>query len=180
MPEPRLIRVSMRARLPRRFAVPVLGAVGTLLAACGGSGARSEAARKEQLAEQKAETKFADYAKCLREHGVNAEAVNQPNGGHGIRMAPGNGDFATAQGAQKACARYRPPSQKVNVSPQQKVEQEETSRKFAKCIRSHGIHLPEGKVIDTSGSNQVVYLPGVNPQSPAFQAAVKVCGGPKG
>jgi len=167
----------MRARLPRLFAAPVLVLVGALLAACGGSGGPSNAARREQLAEQRAETKFADFAKCLREHGANVEV--RP-GGHGLKFLGGRGGFAAAKAADSACARYRPEPHKANISAQQKIEQEETSRKFAKCIRSHGIHLPEAKVLNTGGGNQVAYLPGVNPQSPAFQAAVKVCGGPKG
>ncbi|MGO9907797.1 MAG: hypothetical protein ACLPY3_19075 [Solirubrobacteraceae bacterium] len=53
---------------------------------------------------------------------------------------------------------------------------------FAKCMRSHGVpNFPAPKVISSSGGSQQVYLPGVNPQSPAVQAAAKACGGgPKG
>jgi hypothetical protein len=49
-------------------------------------------------------------------------------------------------------------------------------------MRSHGVPgFPDPKVISSSGGNQRVYLSGVNPQSPAFQAAAKACGGgPKG
>lgn len=41
---------------------------------------------------------------------------------------------------------------------------------------------PRPKVITTSpGGSQQVYLPGINPQSPAFQAGAEACGGgPKG
>jgi hypothetical protein len=176
MPQPRSIRASCRARLPRLAAVALLVATGTLLGACGRSGAPSSAAKKEQLTEQKAETKFADLARCLREHGAEVEV--RP-GGRGLKLLGGRGGFAAAEAAYNACARYRPEPQKVNISAQQKIEQQETSRKFAKCIRSHGIHLPEAKVLNTGGGNQMAYMPGVNPQSPALQAAMKVCGGPK-
>ena len=45
-------------------------------------------------------------------------------------------------------------------------------------MRSHGVlKFPDPKVISSSGGNQLVYLPGVDPQSLAFQAAAKVCGG---
>ena len=49
-------------------------------------------------------------------------------------------------------------------------------------MRSHGVpNFPDPKVISSSGGNQLVYLPGVNQQSPAFEGAAKACGGgPKG
>ena len=173
----------MRVRLSRLLAVPVIVATVALLAACGGSGSQSNAnaAAKEQAREQKAETRFADFARCLREHGVNAEAVSHPGGGQGIKMSPGKGGFAAAETAQRACARYRPPPQRVNVSPQQKVEQEEAERKFVKCMRSHGMpNFPEPKIIASPGGGQQAYMAGVNTQSPAFQAAAQACGDPKG
>jgi hypothetical protein len=171
----------MRAHVPRLLLVAVIVAAGALLAACGDSRSPSNAATKEQASEQKAETKFVDFARCLREHGVNAEAISHPGGGHGIKMSPGNGSLAAAEAAEKLCARYRPPPQNVNVSPQQKVEQEEVARKFVKCMRSHGMpNFPEPKVITIPGGGQKAYIAEVNMQSPAFQAAAKVCGGPKG
>ncbi len=180
MSQLRPISASMRVRLPRLFAVPVVVAAGALLAACGGSGSLSKAAAKEQAKERKAETKFADFAKCLRERGVNAEAVSHPGGGHGLRMSPGTGGFAAAEAAQKACARYRPEPQKVNLSPQQKVEQEEAVQKFSKCMREHGIKVEAS----TKGGGVQIGIhvragePGApNPESPAFQVAQKACQG---
>jgi diaminopimelate decarboxylase len=154
---------------------------GGVLAACGGSSSPSatNAAATEQANEQKAETRFADFARCLREHGVNAEAVSHSGGGHGLKISPGSaGDGPAAmEGAEKACARYRPEQQKVNLSPQQKVEREEAVQKFAKCMREHGIK------VETSATGGGVHItahggPGSgapNPESPAFQAAQNAC-----
>jgi hypothetical protein len=165
---------------------------GALLAGCGTSGspqARNASAR-EQSAEQSAETKFQDFAKCLREHGIDAEALSRPGGGHGLKISPGSagGGQATMEAAEKACARYRPPEQKGNPSPQQKVELEEAVQKFAKCMREHGIKVQAS----TAGGGVHIALHakpgggGPNPESPAFQAAQSACqkllpgGGPPG
>jgi hypothetical protein len=176
-----------------RLAIPlaVLGAIAAslVLAACGGSDSQSNAAANERSQEQKAETKFADFARCLREHGINAETASGPGGGHGLKIQGGNAGPAAMEAAQKACARYRPAPQKANLSPQQKVEQEEAVQKFAKCMREHGIK------VETSTHGGAVQI-GIhvrkgeagapNPESPGFQTAQKDCskllpgGGPKG
>ena len=115
---------SIAARLPRVLAIPTVVATGALLAACGGSDPASNAAAGENGQEQKAETKLADFARCMREHGVNAETASGPGGGHGLKISPGKAGASPAamEAAQKACARYRPEPKRVNLSPQQKVE----------------------------------------------------------
>jgi hypothetical protein len=181
-------------KTPRLAILPAaLGVIAAslILAACGGSSPGSSAAEQEQSREQKAETRFADFAKCLREHGVNAEAVSHPGGGHGLKVSPGTAGASPAamEAAEKACARYRPAPQKVNLSPQQKVEREEAVRKFAKCMREHGVKVEAS----TQGGGIQIRIhahPGSegapNPESPAFQTAQKDCsgllpgGGPKG
>src|ERR1700726_3321172 len=109
--------------------VPLLAG---LLTACGGSGSPSaSAAAKEQCNE----TKLADYARCMREHGFDAEVANVPGGGRGLKIRPGSAlGPADSEAAEKACARYRPEPKPVNLSPQQKVEREEAVQKFAKCM----------------------------------------------
>jgi hypothetical protein len=159
--------------------MPLLGS--GLLAACGGSDSpsASNSAAKEQSNEQKAEAKFADFARCLREHGVSAEAISHPGGGQGLKLGPGNAarSPATMEAAQQACARYRPEAQRVNLSPQQKVEREEAVQKFARCMREHGIRV-EG----SAGGGAVRIIGhgspgsgGPNPESPRFQQAQSAC-----
>jgi hypothetical protein len=155
-------------------------AVSLILAACGGSTSASNAADTEQSNEQKAETKFADFARCLREHGVNAETISHPGGGHGLKVSPGAAGAGPAamEAAEKACARYRPEKQTVNLSPQQKVEHEEAVQKFAKCMREHGIKVEAS----TNGGGVQIRIHahpgnegGPNPESPAFQSAQQAC-----
>jgi hypothetical protein len=175
------------------LAVLCIAATSLLLAACGGS-SPTNAASSEASQEQKAETKFADFARCLREHGIQAEARTMPGGGHGLKVGPGPGAPRSEsagprqfEAAEKACARYRPEEKKVNLSPQQKVEQEEAVQKFAKCMRAHGIKV-EASTHGGSVSIQIHGHPGEagapNPESPAFQKAQNACQGllpgPKG
>jgi hypothetical protein len=146
-----------------------------LLAACGGS---SPSSTSSAAKEQQAEVKNADFAKCLREHGIEATAVTAPGGeGHGLRIK-GAGGPAKMEAAQQACKKYQPEPQKLNLSPQEKVERAEAVEKFAKCMREHGIEVhassSEGHV-----SIQIHGKPGAgpNPESPAFQKAQQSCQG---
>jgi hypothetical protein len=145
-----------------------------LLAACGGS---SPSSTSSAASEQQAEVKFADFARCLREHGIEATTAGGPGGeGHGLRIK-GAGGPAKMEAAQKACKKYQPEPQKLNLSPQEKVERAEAVEKFAKCMREHGIEVhassAEGRV-----SIQIHGKPGgggPNPESPAFQKSQQSC-----
>jgi hypothetical protein len=159
----------------------VLGAVAVslMLTACGGSSPASNAAASEQ---SKDETKFADFARCLREHGINAEAVSPgPGGGRGMKVSPRKGGPRGPQqfeAAQKACQRYQPKPQKVNLSPQEKVEHEEAVQKFAKCMREHGIKVEatmQGGGVQIGIHGHPGAGGGPNPESPAFQSAQQAC-----
>jgi hypothetical protein len=159
------------------------------LAACG-SNSSGDSASRERASEHANEVKLADFARCLRQHGIEASTAPMPGGkGAAIRVHGGAGSNgpATVEAAQRACARYQPAPQKVNLSPQQKIEQEESVQKFAKCMRQHGIEV-HASSSEGHFSIQIHGTPpstGPNPESPAFQAAQNACqkllpGGPAG
>jgi hypothetical protein len=172
-PPRRRLRSRPLARLSL-LTVPLLA-----LAACGGS-SPSSTTSSTQAKEQQAEVKFADFARCLREHGIEAEPASGPGGeGHGLRIKGASGP-AKMQAAQQACKKYQPAPQKLNLSPQEKVQRAEAVEKFAKCMREHGIEVhassSEGRV------SIRVHAPGgggpgagPNPESPAFQKAQSSC-----
>jgi cytochrome c553 len=169
----------MRPRLLRPLVVVAAIAVATSLAACGGSKSPASAAAAERSNEQQDEAKLAKFAKCMREHGVEASTSKGPDGhGFGLQIKGKAGAGRVAmEAAQRACKRYQPQPKKVNLSPQEKVAQEEAVTKFAKCMREHGVD------VHASTSNGRVQLQvggpgssgGPNPESPAFQAAQKAC-----
>jgi hypothetical protein len=181
---PRRLDAGMRlfvAMSHPRFKALALAAAAALaacltLASCGGPSSNRNAASTEQSDE----TKLADYARCMREHGFNAEVATLPGGGHGLKIGgskagtPGPGE---SEAAEKACARYRPQPQTVNLSPQQKVEREESVGKFAKCMREHGIQVEASA---TNGNVRILLhghpgSGGPNPESPGFQRAQSTC-----
>jgi hypothetical protein len=179
MSKPAPIRSRIRPALPRLLAVAAAVTAVPALAACGGSKSPANAAAAERSREIQDEAKLARFAKCMREHGVEAKPSSGP--GHqslGIRVSGKAGaGRQTLEIAQRACKQYQPQPKKVNLSPQEKVAQEEAVLKFAKCMREHGVKVhasaSDGRVqlqVGGPGASS-----GPNPESPSFQAAQKAC-----
>ncbi len=148
-----------------------------LLTACGGGS--SSPAASSAAKEQEAEVKNADFAKCLREHGIEATASTGPEGaGQAIRVRSSAGP-AKMEAAQNACKKYQPAPRKLNLSPQEKVQRAEAVEKFAKCMREHGIEVHASSSSEGGISIQIHGKPGAgpNPESPAFQKAQGSCQG---
>ena len=81
--------------------------------------------------------------------------------------------------AEPKCERYR---QHSSATPAQSAQQRQKGLNFAECMRTHGVpNFPDPVVRAGTDGNQVAYLPGVDPASPAVKSAAKACGGgPKG
>jgi hypothetical protein len=129
------------------------------------------------------------FSNCVRANGVpnfgdiNAGSIRllSTQGPNGQTLSV-NGvpvDAPAFQAARQKCQKYMP---HAHASKAQTAQALQRGLKFARCMRSHGVpNFPDPKVITGPGGGQQAYLPGVNPQSPAFQAAATACGGgPKG
>jgi hypothetical protein len=144
--------------------------VSLLLAACGGS-------TPKLAASQENEEKLVNFAKCMREHGVNVTTSTGSAGGSLLQVHGGNPHALEV--AQSACKRYQPTARKENITPQEKVARQEAVLKFAKCMREHGVDIHAS----TQGAGIQVGIQGgpgssgPKPDSPAFQAAQKACQG---
>jgi hypothetical protein len=137
------------------------------LVACGGSGSKVNAS-----ATQEGEQQIVNFARCMREHGVNISTPNGPGGGQ-IKVTGTNPQVMEA--AQKACERYRPQGGKEKLSPAERAAREDALLKFARCMRSHGIEV---QTQTSNGGGAIgMHLNGVKPDSPTFQAAQKACEG---
>jgi hypothetical protein len=156
------------------------------VAACGFSGKTGSSGSSASTGSGSSSTgSTLTFSKCMRANGVPTFPDLSSSG----MLIQGNAHTMSVNGvsvsapaflaARTDCQKYLP---SAYASAAQTAQQRQRGLNFAKCMRSHGVpNFPDPKVISSSGGNQQVYLPGVNPQSPAFQAAAKACGGgPKG
>ncbi|MGO9959622.1 MAG: hypothetical protein ACLP50_27200 [Solirubrobacteraceae bacterium] len=181
-----------RSQRPTRLLAAAVLAAATTIAGCSSSSpntASSAATSTKSVASNGSDLTSSPlaFSRCMRANGV----PNFPDlRGNGIRIQSATGQTISVNGvsvnapafltARQTCERYMPHAQ---ASQAQSAHQTQQGLQFARCMRSHGVpNFPDPKVVSTSpGGNQQVYLPGVNPQSPAFQTAAKACGaGPKG
>ncbi len=121
-----------------------------------------------------------NYAKCMRAHGVNVpdpSANGGPapgaGGGGGFRALRNSPNFASAN---TACAKYRRAAFGfANLTPAQRAQRQQDLVKFAECMRSHSIDIPDPSTSSGGGFGILRSIPSSERQSPAFQTALKVC-----
>jgi hypothetical protein len=153
---------------PRHLRLALLlctAAASSALAACGSSGNNATAAQDN-------EQKLVNFAKCMREHGVN---VATPTSGQlRITGRGGPANPRALEAAQNACKRYAPDAAREKLSPAERAARQDQLLKFARCMREHGVNVPDP---ETNGGRLSLKIQDVDPSSPAFQAAQKACQG---
>jgi hypothetical protein len=150
-----------------------------LLAGCGHGAAATQASTTGS-------SKQADalkYARCMRSHGVDIpdpQASGAGGGAFHIQIggpgSPINPDSTTFQNAQKACQSLLPNG--GQMSPQQQAQAQQNALNFSRCMRAHGVDMPDPQI--GNGSIGIKITPGsgagkINPDSPAFQSAQQAC-----
>jgi hypothetical protein len=153
----------------------VLGALSLGLAACGSSGSAT-AASSSSGAQFQARL---NLAKCFRSHGINVpdpSAGGGPAGGGGVFRALQRYPRAQIQAASQACRQYFAKAfPRLNLSPAQRAQFRQQAVKFAQCMRSHGINIPDPTFNGNGGFGIGRELRSIDSGSPAFQAANKAC-----
>ncbi|MEU5264997.1 hypothetical protein [Amycolatopsis sp. NPDC021455] len=117
------------------------------------------------------EDKIRDFAKCMREHGVDMPDPKPAGDGGGMAITLGgkDGDTVKLDGAQQACKHLLPNGGEMKPMS---AEQLDKARKQAKCMREHGIDMPDP---DPSGKGATrIGGPGDDPKK--FEEAAKACG----
>jgi len=103
-------------------------------------------------------------------------------GGEGLPLSVNSDGSLTAEGktfagpalrsAERACKAYLPPA--GGPSPQVAAEQQRQALAFARCMRAHGVPSFPDPMLSRNGQG----LPAeINPASPAFRSAARICGG---
>lgn len=149
----RNIPLRHRTRLHRSsagFAALALGSVLTLAACSSGGSDKGKVASLESgkkptnsTAEAAAGEKgdMVKYAGCMREHGVDMPDPG-PDGGMAAQALPAGGDeMAKMQKASEACRKWLPNG--GVISEKEKAAAREDQLKLAKCLREHGLNVPD-------------------------------------
>ena len=181
-------------RRRRMFLVPAVLALCLVAVACGGSSGdggsgvasagEGKATNTGDKGKKKTDPQQAglDFARCMRERGVD---VPDPKGGDGFVMvgpAPGQaaGDLGGAppadfEEAEKACRHHLEgliPEGGGQIDP----KEQDRALAFAKCMREHGVNMPDPDFSQGNGVRIQIGSDGLDPNSPTFQAAQKACG----
>jgi hypothetical protein len=113
------------------------------------------------------------FAKCMREHGVDMPDPDA-NGGGAAAGQEGKGvDAQTMADARQACRQYLPNGGEPTKLDPALLEQ---LRAFTKCMRDNGVNMPDpGDNGQVSGTVQAGDPSTVNPDDPAYKAAEGKC-----
>lgn len=168
--------LASRRRLVSALAVLVLGAG---LSACGSSSSSSAGAAASTGSSSARFQARLNLAKCLRAHGIN---VPDPSPGGGPAGEGGafrilrNYSQAQVQSALQACRQYFAQAfPQANLSPAQRAQMQQQLVKFAECMRSHGVDIPDPTFNSAGGFGVRRSFGSVDRNSPAFRSASQAC-----
>ncbi|HEY1510368.1 MAG TPA: hypothetical protein VGF93_15270 [Solirubrobacteraceae bacterium] len=170
----------------RRLVVAGLVAVAVAvgLSACGSSSSGSTQTAASTGAQAAARL---NLAKCFRAHGINVPDPSTgggPAGGGNLFRSLRGYSQAQVTAARQACQQYFAAAfPRLNISPAQRAQLQQQLVKFAQCMRSHGVNVPDPTLNNNGGAGGA---PGSGfgfgggfrsgqRNSPAFQAAAKAC-----
>jgi hypothetical protein len=139
-------------------------------AASGGSSASTSSSRYQARL---------NLAKCFRAHGIDVpdpSANGGPAGGGGVFRSLRNYPQTQVQAARQACQQYFAQAfPGANLSPAQRAQLQQQLVKFAQCMRSHGVNIPDPTFNNGGGFGIGQAFRSVDRNSPAFQAALNAC-----
>ncbi|WP_037317934.1 hypothetical protein [Amycolatopsis orientalis] len=169
----------------RPMAALVALAVLTLVAGCGGDGdggdkvasissppSAASGDGKQQADNVSDEDKMRNFAKCMREHGVDMPDPKTTGDGQGsITIEAGDGrlDDNKMKAASDACRKLLPNGGEIKPPSPEELDK---MRKEAKCMREHGIDFPDP---DPTGKGTMA-LGSADQDMKKFEEAAKACG----
>jgi hypothetical protein len=158
----------------------LVAAVGTLaLAGCGGGDPKSASSAKD-----KAFDGALKFARCMREHGVDIPDPQQGGGGAVKIGGPGAGKLRAKPGdaklktAEQACGKYLKQGGGRAPDPAERARMQDAFVRYARCMRSKGVNMPDPKVSTGGGGVAFEFRAGsggAKPDAPKFKTADKAC-----
>jgi hypothetical protein len=161
------------------------------LAGCGGSNSGDGDGAKGAGKQDKAFEGALKFSKCMREHGIDMPDPQRVGKG-GIKLSGGKGlDFndPKVKAAQSACQKYMQIGGGETLDPAKRAKLQEAALNYARCMRAHGVDMPDPKLAGNGGLTFQVGPGGpksstgsgprgglgANPDSPKFKAADTAC-----
>ena len=151
-----------------------LAAASFVLGACGGGDPAAVSSGDQRSQFREAALKF---AKCMREHGVDMPDPKAGGGGLALQIGGPNSDAdpATMRKAQDACQKYMENIRPPELSEDQEREFKERALKFARCMREHGIDVPDPTFGENGRITQRIGPGGTGQNDPRFRDAAEQC-----
>ncbi|MEV0589820.1 hypothetical protein [Nonomuraea cavernae] len=144
-------------------------------AACGAqpssTGVASAGGGTASASPAKAQGDAVKYAQCMREHGVE---MDDPGTDGKIKMKMPAGGEAALKEAQEACKQYAPVMAGKGAAEIPAADQAKFIA-YAKCMREHGVKMPDPKFDGGQAAMGVPAEAGVSPESPVMKNADKAC-----
>jgi hypothetical protein len=152
------------------------------LAACGGGGGDSDGVASlggqggntgtTTTGSQDPQDAALEYTQCMRENGVD---MADPGANGELRLNVGPGDREKVEKAQRKCEPLLKNARPRLTEEQQNLMQE-AQLEFAKCMREHGIDMPD-PVFGEGGRVTQRLTPGrgMSPDDPKFKEAQEAC-----
>jgi hypothetical protein len=156
------------------------------LASCGGEGSDPQVASlggkttttddsAATSEERDPEVALLAYARCMREHGVDVPDPQVDGGGRAtFQLVRPRGNEQKFEAAQKACSEHLENARPRNLDPEQEQEMREAILAFAKCMREHGVDMPDPE-FGEGGRGTVRMRGNINPNDPKFREAEEAC-----
>jgi hypothetical protein len=127
------------------------------------------------------------YARCMRENGVDMPDPKVTTGSDGGVSIDQQGGAPVSKDkmetANKVCQHFMAAAGPGGPGGQMSAEDMDKILAFAKCMREHGVNMPDpqangdgGIVIQVDDGSGTAGTGGPKPDSPAFQAAQTACG----
>jgi hypothetical protein len=160
----------------RPLAAALLAAAALGVDACGGEEETPTSAASNASEDDKRREAQVKFAQCMREQGIDMPDPEPGGGPQKLKVGGDSGiDPQEFEKAAKACEKYRDDI-RPQLSEEEQQEFKEKALEWARCMRDHGIDVPDPQV-SGDGGVRITGGPGrMDPEDPEFQAAEKACG----